>query len=69
VRTVLKQLVRCAVVPSPIRRSVSLMELERGQTMLHWMMVTMKAEEAVGIKPVRGNCKTELFSLAICVVS
>jgi len=45
------------------------MELERGQTMLHWMMVTMKAEEAVGIKPVRGNCKTELFSLAICVVS
>ena len=63
-RTVLKQLVHCAVVASPIRRSVSLMELERGQTMLHWMMVMMKAEEAVGIKPVRGQ--TTVFFNSMC---
>ena len=55
VRTVLKQLVVYAVVPSPIRRSVSLAELERGQTMLHWMMVMTTAEDAVGIRPVRGQ--------------
>jgi len=59
VRTVLKQLVHCAVVPSPIRRSITVVELERGQTMLHWMMVMTRAEEAVGIKHVRG--KMELF--------
>jgi len=61
VRTVLKQLVHYTIVPSPIRRNVTLVELERSQTMLHWMMVMMRAEEAVGIKPVRG--KTELSSL------
>jgi len=55
VRTVMKQLVHCAVVPSPIRRSVSLAELERAQTMLHWMMVTTQADDTVGIKPIRGE--------------
>jgi len=55
VRTVLKQLVSHAVVPSPIKRRVSLAELERGQTMLHWVMVTTTADETVGIKPVRGE--------------
>jgi len=63
VRTVLKQLVHCAVVPSPIRRSVTLRELERAQTMLHWMTVMTTAEDVVGIKPVRGN--TDLFPSAI----
>jgi len=61
VRTVLKQLVVYAVVPSPIRRSVSLLELERGQTMLHWMMVTTMAEDAVGIKPVRGKIQHQSY--------
>ena len=51
----LKQLVVYAVMPSPIRRSVSLAELERGQTMLHWMSVVTVAEETVDIKPVRGE--------------
>jgi len=67
VRTVLKQLVIYAVVPSPIRRSVSLAELERGQTMLHWMMVMTMAEEAVGIKPVRG--KTCPFFSAVTLLA
>lgn len=61
-RTVLKQLVRCAVLPSPIRRSVVLTELERCQTMLHWMMVMMKVEEAVGIKPIRGEMRAAFCS-------
>jgi len=67
VRTLLKQLVACALVPSPIRRSVSLAELERGHTMLHWMMVMMNAEEAVDIKPVRGDTLllSQLFSLLL----
>ena len=67
VRTVLKQLVRCAIVPSPIKRSVSLVELERGQTMLHWMMEITRAEAAVGIKPVRGE--TEGFTSATGISS
>jgi len=61
VRTVLKQLVHCAVMPSPIRRSVSLVELERGQAMLHWMMAMTTAEESVSIKPVRGQIQSFLF--------
>jgi len=60
VRTVLKQLVRCAVAPSPIKRSVSLAELERGQTMLQRIMVTTRADDAVGIKPVKGSTRYSL---------
>jgi len=68
VRTVLKQLVHCAIVPSPMRRIVTLAELERGQTMLHWMMVMTRAEEVVDIKPVRGKSMLSYLAVPLLVL-
>jgi hypothetical protein len=54
-------MVRQAVAPSPMKRSVTLAELERSCSMLHKMAVYSKAEEVINIKPIRGLLKSCLF--------
>ena len=54
-RTVMKQLVRCAVTPSPVHRYCSLGELERGLSQLYHVIVTRQAEEKVGIADKQGQ--------------
>lgn len=53
-RMILKQMVKRAVMPSPIKRSIQLLELERAQSMLQKVTVYLHAEETVGIQNIKG---------------
>ena len=61
-RTVMKQLVRCAVIPSPIRRNVDLAQLERCQAMLYQCMLTARAESKTSIHVKQGMGKQNSLS-------
>ena len=54
-RTIMKQMVKRAVMPSPIKRNTSVAELERSQSILYKMAVLTQAEEKVGIRSKRGT--------------
>lgn len=54
-RMILKQMVKRAVMPSPIKRSVQLIELERAQSMLQKVTAYLHADETIGVQSVRGR--------------
>lgn len=54
-RMILKQMVKRAVMPSPIKRSIQLLELERAQSMLQKVTIYLHAEETVGIQNIKGS--------------
>ena len=47
-RTIMKQMVKRAVMPSPIKRNVTLSDLERAQSVLYQMAVHRQAQDASG---------------------
>lgn len=55
-RMILKQMVKRAVMPSPIKRSVQLIELERAQSMLQKVTAYLHADETFGVQNIRGTC-------------
>ncbi len=54
-RLIMKQMVKCAVLPSPVRRSVTIAELERAQMVLYKAAVQHSAEAQTNIKEKKGN--------------
>lgn len=57
-RSIMKQLVKCAVSPSPIRRHSSVTELERGLSVLYHVITIRQAEDKLGIADKQGNTLT-----------
>ena len=55
VRSILKQMVKRAVMPSPIKRSCTLAELERAHSLLQKVAISCQVEDQTGIKTVRGK--------------
>ena len=56
-RSIMKQMVRKAVLPSPMKRTASLLDLERAQTMLYKVALASQAEERNGLGEKRGMCE------------
>ena len=56
IRSIMKQMVRKAVLPSPMKRTASLLDLERAQTMLYKVALASQAEERNGLGEKRGMC-------------
>ena len=56
----MKQLVKRAVMPSPIKRNVSVADLERGQSVLYKMAITLQAEEDTGYRQKKGYISIKL---------
>ena len=54
-RAMMKQMVKRAVMPSPIKRTLSQVELERAHSVLYKMALTAKAEDATNIKALQGK--------------
>ena len=57
-RTIMKEMVRKAVLPSPMKRTALLVDLERAQSMLHKVALMSQAEEGSGLVEKRGGCLT-----------
>ena len=55
-RSIMKQMVRKAVLPSPMKRTASLLDLERAQTMLYKVALASQAEQRNGLVEKRGMC-------------
>ena len=63
VRGIMKQMVKRAVMPSPIKRSLALGELERAQSVLHRSAVNHHSEEELGVKAKKGDKLSEDLKL------
>jgi len=62
IRTILKQMVKRAVMPSPVRHVFGLDQLERAHSILQQMAFNASADSAIGLTAVRGlYCATNLL--------
>ncbi|XP_067667414.1 probable E3 ubiquitin-protein ligase HERC1 [Haliotis asinina] len=61
-RSILKLMVQRATMPSPFRRVVSLSELERTLSVLHKSMVTVQADEKLGLQEYEDKLEERLVS-------